>query len=589
MLAPPDQDPRSDPPAGPLGAEPGDGEERPWARPVARALLAIVLVASFGLRLRNLDHERLTYFDESFHALVAKNLLEHPLKPTLIERPYLEYDYRDWSENHVWLHKPILPLWQIAVSFAVLGVSPLALRLPSLLLATLSVFLTYLIGKRVVGRWAGLVGATALAFNPEMTDQIHGYVYSDHVDVALLFWVELGIYLVLRAAHAGAWRYALLAGAAQGLGLLTKSFPSLVVAGILVALWALPRFAPRRWSGATLTGRHVLAFFLAAAAVAAPWSVYCQLAYPAESAYENGRMFAHLFTEVEGMKAPLDRLLFHNAGHLHHWLYTPSLVAFFVLLPRVLRARDLRLAVPYLWIAGVYGVLLVSVSKPIAGTNLAMPAVFLVLGALVREVWSRRPLALGVWTGVCAMTLVRPPRLPGLFEGYPNVGGFGVALRDHDWILWHLAGAAVIAAPVVFVLARAPERFATRLRTGLLAVSLLGGLVLLAKTVRATYWNVHRNTDWGSMAELGRFAREELPAEAVLFFETAERGTGEHQLTMFHADRTCYEVGRRDLEALAEEAAGNGGVPYVVSYRKLDLPLVFFSAEDERYLHAWRP
>ena len=72
--------------------------------------------------------EELTVWDESFHAIVARNLLKHPLKPTLIDVPYLPYDYADWHENHVWMHKPILPLWTIAASFAVLGVDRFALQ-----------------------------------------------------------------------------------------------------------------------------------------------------------------------------------------------------------------------------------------------------------------------------------------------------------------------------------------------------------------------------------------------------------------------------------------------------------------------------
>ena len=66
-----------------------------------------------------------------FHAVVAQNVLKHPLRPTLVDTPYLPFDTTKWGENHAWLHKPILPFWQIALSFAVLGVNTFALRLPS--------------------------------------------------------------------------------------------------------------------------------------------------------------------------------------------------------------------------------------------------------------------------------------------------------------------------------------------------------------------------------------------------------------------------------------------------------------------------
>src|SRR5256885_12416499 len=62
-----------------------------------------------------------------YHAVVAQNVLKHPFKPTLVDIPYLPYDHWKWGENHVWLHKPILPFWQVALSLALLGVNAFAL------------------------------------------------------------------------------------------------------------------------------------------------------------------------------------------------------------------------------------------------------------------------------------------------------------------------------------------------------------------------------------------------------------------------------------------------------------------------------
>ena len=89
-----------------------------------------VLALTFMLQLNNLDHTALLTLDECCHAVVARNVFKHPLVPTLIDGPYLPYNAKGWSQNHVWLHKPILPFWQIALSFAVHGVSAFALRLP---------------------------------------------------------------------------------------------------------------------------------------------------------------------------------------------------------------------------------------------------------------------------------------------------------------------------------------------------------------------------------------------------------------------------------------------------------------------------
>ena len=99
---------------------------RGWRSPA----LWLILLGSLVLNTHRIGHPGLHYFDESFHAIVARNLLKHPLRPTLIDAPYLPYDATHWGENHVWLHKPILPLWTIAGSFALLGVNTTGVAAP---------------------------------------------------------------------------------------------------------------------------------------------------------------------------------------------------------------------------------------------------------------------------------------------------------------------------------------------------------------------------------------------------------------------------------------------------------------------------
>jgi len=62
----------------------------------------------------------LNIWDERFHALVAKNLIDHPLMPTLYDDPVVDMLYDRWDRWHIWLHKQPLFLWQIALSFSFL-------------------------------------------------------------------------------------------------------------------------------------------------------------------------------------------------------------------------------------------------------------------------------------------------------------------------------------------------------------------------------------------------------------------------------------------------------------------------------------
>jgi 4-amino-4-deoxy-L-arabinose transferase len=86
-------------------------------------------------------------WDERYHALVAKNLLKHPFYPTLYDNPILPYDYRSWVGNHIWVHKQPLPLWLMAGSMKIFGINEIALRLPSIIMSTAGIFLTFRIGS----------------------------------------------------------------------------------------------------------------------------------------------------------------------------------------------------------------------------------------------------------------------------------------------------------------------------------------------------------------------------------------------------------------------------------------------------------
>ena len=88
-------------------------------------------------------------WDERYHALVAKNLLKHPLLPTLYDNPILPFDYKMWAGNNVWVHKQPVTLWGIALSMKVFGTNVLAVRLPSILMSGASVYVIYLIGKEL--------------------------------------------------------------------------------------------------------------------------------------------------------------------------------------------------------------------------------------------------------------------------------------------------------------------------------------------------------------------------------------------------------------------------------------------------------
>ena len=237
----------------------------------ARALLALILAVSFALKLRHLDHPAVKPLDEVFHAIVARNFLPHPITPTLVDHPWLSYDQNDWLSNHIWLHKPPMAMWQIAIFYSILGVNTLALRLPSAVLSTLAAWLTYLIGVRLLDRPAALIAAALQAFNPVILVILNGYVFSDHVDISLLFWTELAIYFLVRATQTKSRTDIILCGIAQGIAFLSKTYPALIVTILAIA-------AIR-----TLGGRGVFMLLLATLLTIAPGSPTPPSAFPTNS------------------------------------------------------------------------------------------------------------------------------------------------------------------------------------------------------------------------------------------------------------------------------------------------------------------
>ena len=105
------------------------------------------MVCGLALRIYTSSDFFLHTWDERYHALVAKNLIQHPLTPTLYDNPILPYEYKNWTGNHIWVHKQPIPLWGIALSLRIAGINEFAVRLPSIILSSGGILITYYIAS----------------------------------------------------------------------------------------------------------------------------------------------------------------------------------------------------------------------------------------------------------------------------------------------------------------------------------------------------------------------------------------------------------------------------------------------------------
>jgi 4-amino-4-deoxy-L-arabinose transferase-like glycosyltransferase len=550
----------------------------------AGAILALILAGSFALKLRHLDHAAVKPLDEVFHAIVARNFLKHPLTPTLVDRPFLPYDPNNWLGNHIWLHKPPMALWQIALSYALLGVNTLALRLPSAIFSTLAVWLTYLIGVRLLDRVAALTAAALQAFNPVTFMLIHGYVFSDHVDIVLLFWTELSIYFLIRSIplfNSSAQQRALflvLCGISQGLAFLTKSYPALIVT--VLALVAINSVKPRR----------LLALLLATLLAIAPWTLWTAIRFPHEFAYANLQILHHLNENVEDWAAPWDQLVFYYWISIFHVFYPAIIAASAVFLLRAFQEKRLALWLIAAWAAGVMIPHLLATSKPMCATLIGWPAAWLIFGDLVSRAFRGDRVALGTWlvSMLLAVILLQNELtfVPQWDSLIPKGGGnwnqtnlpFATIARQHIWVLWYTT-ITLVAGIAIGAL-----RFSSKAHGAAVGFSLLASVVLFtARYLRVAFAVTSINANVPDFAKLAEFAAR-LPSNAAFLVD--EHIRFENKLVEFATDRTCYSATEEDWSKEAHELAQAGALPYLFTPVHLPLPVAFVDIENQRTVYA---
>lgn len=543
-----------------------ESPQRPW---LPYAVLVLILLASLSLNFINLGHPAVKDLDEAYHAIVARSMIDDPLRPTLYATPYLPYDYRNWQGNHVWLHKPPVSLWQIAASLSTFGESNFTLRLPSALLATAAVALTFFIGRTLVNSVAGLVAATLQALSPAILRLVHGRVFSDHVDVAMLFWCELSLWLLVRAATSGKLFDAILVGIAQAIAWMTKSYPAgfitVVAASLVLAGW--------RWrSSLCFTLRQFLAMLIATILAAAPWTIWCLIHFRQEFLFEQFHVFSHLATNVENFAAPWDRLL---ADYLQRGLlewYALAIVAVFLLSFDAVRSRDAKRLLIATWAWAVLLPHLSAASKTPTATLIGWPAAWLAIGTMASDAIRGRSFAIGA-TLAAAVLLIVWPQMP-----HESVMGYGDGYRFGSIALSHwqiFASAIAISAAGLLYESRgvptsdpAPDPAST---SGPRTVRLSWLLVVLfayplardARLSIATSRDVPR--DAVAFPQLGHFVRAKSPPNAVFLVDVQQRG--EAVIAMWWLNRACYPLREETLADDVATIAANGGEPFILSRR----------------------
>jgi 4-amino-4-deoxy-L-arabinose transferase-like glycosyltransferase len=268
-----------------------------WKKGYSRAALGLILLGALLLRIHTAADPYLHSWDERFHALVAKHLSNHFLLPTLYENPVLPADYHNWTSAGIWVHKQPLPLWSMALSIKAFGVSEWAIRLPSVLLSTLAVYLTFLICLKLFGsRRMALLAAFLHAINGLIIEITSGRVATDHIDLFFLVFIELGIFFSVQYMSRRNSLYSLLIGFSMGLAILCKWLPALVI----LPVWAILTFEKGKWKDFFFHGGLIV---IASAVIFLPWQLYIFSHFPMEARWEAGFNIRHITEVLDGQSA----------------------------------------------------------------------------------------------------------------------------------------------------------------------------------------------------------------------------------------------------------------------------------------------
>jgi len=316
-------------------------------------------------------------WDEHFHALVAKNMMQHPFKPMLYAEPILYTDSLDWTKMHIWLHKQPLFMWQMALSMHVFGVNEFAVRLPSALLGAIQCYMVYRIGRLLVNREVGYFAAFLWVtpyYHLKLLSGMQGIAQNDLIFCFYItasiwcfaeYWVTknrkwlIGIGLFSAAAILTKWLVGLLVYAGWGIALLSSKERRLKLSNYI--------------DGCIAFGITCLGFL--------PWQLYTSYRFPTESAHEYAYNNKHLFEAVEGHKASF---WFHFEQMPYHYGSAAWLLILLGVIYTICYSQKKGLLVAFLTnIVVVYLFFTIATTKMASFTYIVAPLFYVLFGALV--------------------------------------------------------------------------------------------------------------------------------------------------------------------------------------------------------------
>jgi 4-amino-4-deoxy-L-arabinose transferase len=386
---------------------------------------SILCIMACGLLLRVYTGADLSLhdWDERYHALVSKNLLRHWLVPTLYDRPLLPYDYRNWTSNHIWLHKQPLTFWLIALSIKLFGLNAFAVRIPAILISTIAIKLVFDIARNWYNSKVAIISAFLFSIHGFIIELAAGRAGTDAVDVILLFFIVLSVWLAIRATTHMRFSDHLLLGGAMGLGMITKWLPALLP----IPIWLVLSYTAFRGAKMKMTFCF-LYIVIAIVCVVLPWQLYVQHRFSAEAYWELTYNSRHFLEALEGH----DENFFYYFDHLRmkygELVYLPILW-FSWQSVKSRRTADFALL---LWFWLPYLFFSIAATKMEAYTLIAAPAVFIITAIAIARLKEAIATNTGRIRYILTAILLGLIALPVRYS-IERIKPFTVMDRNTDW------------------------------------------------------------------------------------------------------------------------------------------------------------
>lgn len=345
--------------------------------------LVFLLLGGFLLRMFiGVLDPFLNIWDEQFHALVAKNMMEHPFSPMLYKSQLFDGGTYSWIGSHIWLHKQPLFLWQIALSMKVFGVNALAVRMPSIILSTIVIGCIYRVGTLLVSKETGYFSALLFACSHFCLTLVAGGYATDHNDIAFMFYISASIWAWIEYKNAITNRkkyiFLVLIGLFSGAAVLVKWLVGLLV----YSGWGISIIALKKNRKEWRNYFHLAISLLITLIVFLPWQWYISSTFPEQSAYEFALNTSHFFNVIEG----------HGGDGLYHLTQTNYIygfafvfmIIFFVLLAIKIKPKEYKYFTITCFVI-VYLFFSIAATKMIAFTFAGALFGFLALGSFAES------------------------------------------------------------------------------------------------------------------------------------------------------------------------------------------------------------